>query len=163
VEDEVAGQQEGDVGDRATGQRRLAEVVDALDEAGQPEDIVSHALAPLAAGLGAGQRLAELAGGVGQGGRGAGGLAQAGEDLALLLGPFEAERGDQVAHATDVVLEAGDPLVERFVAELRGTGVAGPAEMGGQHRRADGHGEKHGEDAHGDGGDDHGEHDGQGV
>ena len=66
VQHPVARQQERDVGDAPAGHALLPQVVDALDQAGRPQHVVGHPLAPLPAGLGAGQRLAEALGGLDQ-------------------------------------------------------------------------------------------------
>jgi catechol 2,3-dioxygenase-like lactoylglutathione lyase family enzyme len=59
VQLQVAGQQEGDVGARSVAQRALGHVVDARLEPRCGEHVLGHALAPLAPGLRAGQRLAQ--------------------------------------------------------------------------------------------------------
>ena len=60
-------EQEREVGDRpAALDRGLLLVVDVLDEAGEPQHVFGHALAPLAARLAAGERLAQAVGGVGE-------------------------------------------------------------------------------------------------
>src|ERR1700737_422986 len=68
VQQQVVGQEERVVGDPAAGvEGPLLAVVDVLDEPGEAEDVLGHALAPLAPGLGAGQRLPKALGGVEQG------------------------------------------------------------------------------------------------
>ena len=91
VQDPAAGQQEREVGDGARRRGRLLAVADALDQAGGPQHVVGHALAPLAPRRGVGQRLAQRLGGVGQAGAGRRHLGQAGLDPALLLGPLVLE------------------------------------------------------------------------
>ena len=76
------------------------------------QHVVGHALAPLAAGLGAGQRLAQVLGGLGQGLGAGGGLAQVGDQLPVLLGPLHLQVGHEVAHALELVVDPGDLLVE---------------------------------------------------
>jgi hypothetical protein len=66
VEHLAAGQQERDVGDGALRRGPLLLVGDALDQAGEAQHVVGHALAPLAAGLGRGEHLAQRAGGGGE-------------------------------------------------------------------------------------------------
>ena len=62
---------EREVGDRpAALDRGLLLVVDVLDEAGEPQHVFGHALAPLAPRLAAGERLAQAVGGVGERARG---------------------------------------------------------------------------------------------
>ena len=67
VEDGVLGQQEREVGDATPLRHRLLlAVLHALDEAGEPQHVLRHPLAPLAPGLAAGERLAEALGGAGE-------------------------------------------------------------------------------------------------
>ena len=98
----AAGEQEGDVGDRAAGDAGLLAVGDALDHPGEAQHVVGHALAPLAAGLGAGQRLAEVRGGLGQRAGGGLRLLEAGQELAVLLGAVVVELRDHVAQALEL-------------------------------------------------------------
>ena len=125
VEVAPAGEEEGDVGDGAAGDARLLAVGDALDHPGVPQDVVGHALAPLAAGLGAGQRLAQVAGGLGQGAGGRLGLLEPREELAVLLGAVAVELGDDVAQALELGAEALDPLLEGRGAQVELAGAAG--------------------------------------
>ncbi len=99
VQHAALGQQEGDVGDAAAGHAGLAAVVDALDQAGHAQDVVGHALAPLAAGLGAGQRLAQALGGGGQVAGLPGGLGELGVQVALLGGPLFLQLDHQAGRA----------------------------------------------------------------
>ena len=93
VQHAAAGQQERDVGDRAAGDARLLAVADALDHAGEAQHVVGHALAPLAAGLRAGEGLAQVAGGLGE--RSGGRLASLRPEssCAVLLGAVAVEPG----------------------------------------------------------------------
>ena len=91
VQHPTARQQERDVGDGAARQPGLLPVADALDHPRQAQDVVGHPLAPLAAGLGAGQGLAEVLGGLGQGPGGGGGVGQAPHELPVLLGALPVE------------------------------------------------------------------------
>ena len=125
VEHAAAGQQEGDVGDGAAGDARLLAVGDALDHAGEAQHVVGHALAPLAAGLGAGEGLAQVAGGLGEGPRGRGGLLQPGQQLAVLLGALLLQRADHVAEPLELRGEPLDPLLEGGGAQVELAGAAG--------------------------------------
>ena len=86
----------------AAGDARLLPVGDALDHAGEAQHVVGHALAPLAAGLGAGQRLAQVAGGLGERAGGRLRLLEPGEQLAVLLGAVAVEARDDVAQPLEL-------------------------------------------------------------
>ena len=77
----------------------LLAVVDVLGEPGQAQHVLGHPLAPLAAGLRVGQRLAQHAGRVGQRAGDLGVGAQRLVDLPEALGAGRAELGDQRAEA----------------------------------------------------------------
>ncbi len=124
VQHPFAGQQEGHVGDATAGQAGLAPVVDPLDQAGQAQHVVGHALTPLAPGLGAGQRLAQALGGVGQALALTRRLGQPGHQLAVLQGPVALERGHQVAHPGELGAHALHLGLDHGVAQL-GLLVAG--------------------------------------
>ena len=74
---------------------RLLAVVDAFDEAGGAQHVVGHALAPLAAGLRAGQGLPQRLRRAGQLGRRPQRVAQTLHQLAVLRGPVALQRADQ--------------------------------------------------------------------
>ena len=108
--------------------RRLLAVADALDQAGGPQHVVGHALAPLAPRLGVGERLAQRLRGVGQPGADRRHLGEAGLDPAVLLGPLALQRGHQLGdpvqlgpHVAHVLLDRGGPqghLVGERAAQL---------------------------------------------
>ena len=128
VEHPAARQQEREVGDGARRGGGLLAVADALDEAGRPQHVIGHALAPLAPGPGVGQRLAERLGRVGQPGADLGHLGEARLDPAALLGPLALERRHQLGdpaeldpHVAHVLFDGGGPqrhLVGERAAEL---------------------------------------------
>jgi hypothetical protein len=137
----TAGERERDVGDRACGGCGLLAVADALDEAGGAQDVVGHALAPLATRLRAGEGLAQRLGAAGEGLGGAQRLCEALLEAALLLGALAAHLVDQRAHALELspgVLELGaDGLavgVERLGhhVALVGQGAVGGLAAAGQ-------------------------------
>ena len=92
-------QQEGVVGDAARARDRVAlAVVDAVDEAGEPQHVFRHALAPLAPSRRARERFAER-------------LRGLGEDLRVPAGFLELRReltGVLLALALDLVDETGE-------------------------------------------------------
>jgi hypothetical protein len=118
VQHPPAGQEEGDVGDRAPGDAGLLAVGDAFDHARQAQDVVGHALAPLAARLGAGQGLPQVAGGLGEGARGRRGVLEPGDQLTVLLGGVLLELHDDVAQALQLRGEALHALLERGGAQV---------------------------------------------
>ena len=96
VEHAALGQEEGEVGHGAGGDGLLLPVVDALGEADEPQDVLGHALAPLAPSPRAGERLPQSTGDVRQPSLDASGLVEAGrEPPAWRLVGLEA--GDEVA------------------------------------------------------------------
>ena len=105
-------------GERVVGQgasalhRRLLLVVDVLDEPGQAEHVLGHALAPLAPGLGVGQRLPQAlrAGREGLGDLGLG--AQRLVHLAELLGVALAQLPDEVPEPLHLRPQLGLHLVQ---------------------------------------------------
>ena len=103
-------QQEREVGDGAAGDRPLLAVVDALEQPGEAQDVVGHALAPLAPRLRAGERLPQRLGGAGQLGRRPQRVAQTLHQLAVLCGTITLEAADQVADPRQLVAHRREPL-----------------------------------------------------
>ena len=93
----VVGQQEGEIRAGPTLDRSLLSVVDALAHAGRAQDILGHALPPLAAGLGAGERLAQVLGGLGENLLLPGRRFKRLDELAVLLGALLLQLPDEVA------------------------------------------------------------------
>ena len=134
----AAGHEERDVGDLAAGDARLLPVADALDHAGVAQHVVGHALAPLAAGLGAGEGLAQVAGGLGERSGGGLRLLEAGDHRAVLRGAVAVEPGDHVAEPLHLGHQPVDALLEGIAAQVEQAGAAGhrvaqllPGQLGG--------------------------------
>ena len=101
--------------------RGLLLVVDVLDEPGEPQHVLGHALAPLAAGLRAGERLAQRLGRVGERARHLAVGAQALLDPAeLLCRPF----------AEGVTMDQPTELVTDLVADVFDVAAAGRRRRG---------------------------------
>ena len=72
---------------------------------GQAQHVVGHALAPLAPGLGAGQRLAQAAVVSASRAGSAGGLGRRGEQLAVLVGPVVLQGGHQLGDLDQLAVD----------------------------------------------------------
>ena len=102
----------------------LLPVADALDHAGVAQHVVGHALAPLAAGLGAGEGLAQVAGGLGERSGGGLRLLEAGEHRAVLRGAVAVEPGHHVAEPLHLGHQPVDALLEGVAAQVEQAGAA---------------------------------------
>ena len=96
----------------------LLAVVDVLGEPGQAQHVLGHPLAPLAAGLRVGQRLAQHPRRVGERAGDLGVGAQRLVDLAEALGARRAELGDQRAEALQLGAHLDAHLVEAGVDDV---------------------------------------------
>ena len=104
----------------------VAPVVDAVDEAGEPEHVFGHALAPLAACGGARERLAQRLRGLGEHLGVAPGLAQLGAELADVLAPLLLDVGDERRELLEVAAHADDLVVDQRLLALEVLGAETP-------------------------------------
>ena len=109
----------------------MAPVVDPVDEAGEPQHVFGHALAPLAARGRAGQRLAQRLGGLGEHlGLAPGGLQLTGQ-LADVLAPVAFGVLHQPVQARQLLAHPLHLLVDRALRAPQLLGAAPP--LGRQH------------------------------
>ena len=124
MELDVARQQEREVGDGAARDRALLAVADALEHAGGAQHVVGHALAPLTARLGTGERGAQRLRRAGELVGRAQRLAQSLHELAVLRGAVTLQRTDEIADPRQLVAHrrqpfADDVAVQRHLARAR--------------------------------------------
>ena len=108
----IVGQQEREVGSGAALDRSLLAVVDALAHAGGAQNILGHTLTPLATGLGAGKRLAEVLRGLGEHLLLLGGCFERRDELAVLFGALPLQLRDKVAQLAELVAHRLDLVTE---------------------------------------------------
>ncbi len=99
----IVGQQEREVGSGAALDRSLLAVVDPLAHAGGAENILGHTLTPLATGLGAGKRLAQVLRGLGEHLLLLGGRFERRDELAVLFGALPLQLRDKVAQTGELL------------------------------------------------------------
>ena len=99
-------------GHPSPGDRRLLAIVDALAEARRGEHVLGHALAPLATGLRARQRIAQLRGGGVQLHAALGVLLELLDEGAVLAGLVTLQLGDEALHLVELRGDRSDALGE---------------------------------------------------
>jgi len=114
VTDLAGGQEEGEIGDSPAVGPPLLAVVHPVDHPRQLQDVVGHALTPLAPRLGARQRLPELVSGLGQGRR----LLAGGPELTGQVTEFLLTVALEAAHELDGAGQLSPDLSQLAVDEL---------------------------------------------
>ena len=124
VHDAAVGHQERVVGPARVAERRLLAVVDAFEQTREPQHVLGHALAPLAARLGARERLAQLLGVLGERGDALVLAPQLVAELAVGLALAAVERAHELAHLVELAGHRHELLVDqRLLAVELGSGA----------------------------------------
>ena len=118
---EPVGEEERVVGPARAGECRLLAIVDALEETGELQHIFRHAFAPLATHPGAGERLAQLMGVLGEGVQSLVLAPELVRELAERLVAIMLERAHEVADLAELARHRHELLIDQalLAVELR--------------------------------------------